>query len=83
MLLTHAIPSESFAVGANPVPAWGPEDVGIGKLSRNIDMAKFKKGVEDLPENKQKWVHSYFINRSPKRTRELYKSVIEQIDSKK
>ena len=82
MLLTHAIPSESFAVGANPVPAWGPEDVGIGKLSRNIDMAKFKNGAEDLPMDKRYWVHSYFINRSPKRTRELYESMIEQIQGK-
>ena len=80
MLLTHAIPSESFAVGANPVPAWGSENV---KGSRNIDMAKFRNGVEDLPEDKQKWVHSYFINRSLKRTGQLYKSMMEQIHGKK
>ena len=80
MLLTHAIPSESFAVGANPVPAWGSENV---RGSRNIDMAKFRNGVEDLPEDKQKWVHSYFINRSLKRTGQLYKSMMEQIHGKK
>ena len=82
MLLTHAIPSESFAVGANPVPAWGPEDVDTEMLPRNIDMAKFKKGARDLPRKKQYWVHSYFINRSLKRTGQLYKSMMEQIHGK-
>ena len=51
--------------------------------THNIDMAKFKKGIEDLPEDKIKWVHSYFINRSLKRTGQLYKSMTEQIHGKK
>ena len=76
MLLTHAIPSESFAAGANPVPAWGPENV---KGSRNVDMAEFKEGAKDLPEDKRYWVHSYFINRSLKRTQQLYKDIINKI----
>jgi hypothetical protein len=39
--------------------------------------------AKDLPEDKQKWVHSYFINRSLKRTGQLYKSMMEQIHGKK
>ena len=79
MLLTHAIPSESFAAGANPVPAWGPENV---KVSRNVDMAEFKEGAKDLLEKKRKWVHSYFINRSLKRTQQLYDNIVNRINSK-
>lgn len=79
MLLTHGIPSESYAVGANPVPIWGLEGV---KDSRNVDMAEFKNGAADLSREKQSWVHSYFINRSLKRTRELYESIVEKICNK-
>ena len=79
-LLTHCIPSESFAVGANPVPAWGGEGPIDDGSTCNIDMSKLKNGAPDLPEKKQYWVHSYFINRSPKRTAELYKSLINKIN---
>lgn len=85
MLLTHAILSESFAAGANPVPAWGPEwtpGVDGAEVFRNVDMAKFKKGSEDLPEDKKEWVHSYFINRSLKRTQQLYDDIVKKIKSK-
>ena len=81
MLLTHAIPSESFAVGANPIPAWGPEKLpdDDADIARNVDMALFKEGAKDLPEKKREWVHSYFINRSLKRTQQLYKNIINKI----
>lgn len=85
MLLTHAIPSESFAAGANPVPAWGPEwtpGVDDAEVFRNVDMAKFKNGSEDLPEDKKKWVHSYFINRSLRRTQQLYDDIVKRINNK-
>ena len=49
---------------------------------RNVDMAIFKKGAEDLPEDKQKWVHSYFINRSLKRTQQLYDDIVKRIKRK-
>jgi len=78
-LLTHCIPSESFAVGANPVPAWGDEGSFKDVKARNIDMATFDQGVSDLEEDDQKWVHSYFINRSFKRTIELYESIMKKI----
>ena len=85
MLLTHAIPSESFAAGANPIPAWGLEMIpGMEGLDdvRNVDMAKFKEGAEDLPDDKQEWVHSYFINRSLKRTQQLYDDIVKRIKRK-
>jgi hypothetical protein len=85
MLLTHAIPSESFAAGANPIPAWGLEMIlGMEGLddARNVDMAKFKEGAEDLPDDKQEWVHSYFINRSLKRTQQLYDDIVKRIKRK-
>lgn len=81
MLLTHAIPSESFAAGANPIPAWGPEKLPDDDtdIARNVDMAMFKEGASDLTKGKRYWVHSYFINRSLKRTQQLYKDIINKI----
>lgn len=84
MLLTHAIPSESFAAGANPIPAWGPEKLpdDDADIARNVDMAMFKEGASDLPKGKRYWVHSYFINRSLKRTQQLYDDIAKKINSK-
>jgi len=78
-LLTHCIPSESFAVGANPVPAWGDEGDFKNVKVRNYDMGTLKDGVNDLPKDERKWVHSCFINRSFKRTSKLYKSIARKI----
>ena len=71
--LSHGIPAESFAVGANPVPKW--EAAG-----KNIDMAVYCNPAEK--SNKTvKWVHSYFIGNSLFDTRKLYEELVKQIGS--
>ena len=73
--LSHGIPAESYAVGANPVPKW--ETAG-----NNIDMAVYCNPAEK--SNKPvKWVHSYFIGNSLFDTRKLYEELVKQIGSTK
>ena len=73
--LSHGIPTESYAVGANPVPKW--ETAG-----NNIDMAVYCNPAEK--SNKPvKWVHSYFIGNSLFDTRKLYEELVKQIGSTK
>ena len=87
-MLAYAIPAESYAVGANPLPgrapmvAYNPD----GDLYYNHDMATlFTFGREDLPENHatdtkkmhRNWQHSTFVQRSYKRVHQLYKVLIQ------
>jgi len=94
--LSHGIPVESFAVGANPVPKWGLPVRGkiVGRqdyregLIRNVNMA-----VNCLPdtaedgvgkaETELPWVHSYFIGNSLFETTILFEALVEQIGSTK
>ena len=88
--LTHGIPAESFAAGANPVSAWGAtvqgnilKQVGFKQGAiHNVDMASNcipkTKGVEVLP-----WIHSYFIENSLFDTAILYEALTVQIGSTK
>ena len=86
--LSHGIPAESFAAGANPVPKWGEK--------RNIDMAFDCKPIEDNdgsgetsnPEEdgteeeaveSVNWIHSYFIQNSLFETRVLYEKLVNEI----
>ena len=89
-MLAYAIPAESFAVGANPLPglnAYTNNAIGTGVPKRNFNMAEeCATGLEDLPPNGeaanekyQDWQHSTFVQRSYKRTRELYKRIIHLI----
>ena len=89
-MLAYAIPAESFAVGANPLPGLvpmmtnsPPED-----LYYNHDMAiLFTSGRGDLPENHatdtkkmhRNWQHSTFVQRSYKRVYQLFKVIIQHI----
>ena len=88
--LSHGIPAESFAAGANPVPKWGSvihgsisarTDYNKG-LGRNVNMAKNcipdGHGKEELP-----WIHSYFIKNSLFDTKVLFKALVEKIGSTK
>ena len=75
-MLAYAIPAESYAVGANPLPF-------LADCGYNINMAAFTYGQEDLPANgtiaKDKhrdWQHSTFVQRSYKRTQQLFKRII-------
>ena len=89
-MLAYAIPAESFAVGANPLPGLvpmmtnsPPED-----LYYNHDMATlFTCGRDDLPVNHasdttkkhRDWQHSTFVQRSYKRVHQLYKTIIQHV----
>ena len=86
--LSHGIPAESFAAGANPVPKWDE--------TRNIDMAidcnpKAKNtngGVSDpqegIPSRQNvNWIHSYFIGNSLFDTKKLYEKLVEEINQNK
>ena len=76
-MLAYAIPSESFATGANPLPQ-------LVESELNFNMAsEFAYGRDDLPENGEKttemhrnWQHSTFVQRSYKRTHQLFKKII-------
>ena len=88
--LSHGIPAESFAAGANPVPKWGTAYQGdSSSLSspaevtvRNIDMAEECKpgGPKSGTVN---WIHSYFIQNSYFDTCVLYEKLVEHIGSRK
>ncbi len=88
--LSHGIPAESFAAGANLVPKWGPAihgsistrtDYNKG-LIRNVNMAKNcipdGRGIKELP-----WIHSYFIQNSLFDTKVLYEALVEKIGTTK
>jgi hypothetical protein len=86
-MLAYAIPSESFAVGANPLP-WqidvAYENKGQG-IAGSYDMANlFDYGRGDLPANGtapedkyRDWQHSTFVQRSYKRTHQLFRTIIK------
>ena len=86
-MLAYAIPSESYAVGANPLP--GREDVSYDDRDKprfgNYNMALlFDAGIDDLPPNGEEmedryrdWQHSTFVQRSYKRVHQLYKKITQ------
>ncbi len=86
-MLAYAIPAESFAVGANPLPglnAYTNQVTNEKVPSRNYNMALYMVGQEDLPENGTKskdkykdWQHSTFVQRSYKRTHQLFKRIMQ------
>ena len=88
-MLAYAIPAESYAVGANSI-GWlltADECLDSPELQGNFDMAvEFGNGREDLPlgttpeSNKQRWVHSTFAQRSYKRTRQLFKKIVDKME---
>ena len=76
-MIAYAIPAESYAVGANSLPQLVAKEL-------NFNMATITDGQEDLPVNgkmaKDKhrdWQHGTFVQRSYKRTRQLFKTIIE------
>ena len=78
-MLAYAIPAESYAVGANPLAQLDDD---------NYDMATlFTSGQDDLPPNGEEiterhkdWQHSTFVQRSYKRTHQLFKTIIQYIN---
>ena len=89
-MLAYAIPSESYAVGANPLPmlnAYTNAVTNENVPSWNYDMASFIEGQDDLPlnggeadEKYRDWQHSTFVQRSYKRTRHLFHEIIRIIE---
>lgn len=86
--LSHGIPAESLATGANPVPKWvlpkggklGQTDSDDGK-KRNYDMATTCNPAG--PSSAVEWTHSYFIQKSLLDTRKLYEKLANQIGTSK
>ena len=97
-VLSHGIPAESFAAGANPVPCWN-ETAATNNTSvvdsRNVNMAKqcgrstkdgdflSDTGEDETGEEEVNWTHSYFIQRSLYDTNELYDWLKVIIDNEK
>ena len=87
--LSHGIPAESFAVGANPVPKWGPtltvslSDATntVNRMIRNVNMAT--NCAPDGGKKEMPWVHSYFIQNSMFETKILFEELVRQIGSTK
>ena len=80
-VLSHGIPAESFATGANPVPKWGTNTQGVvipgsprGSV-RNVDMATQYKNHRD------DWLHSYFISAPLLDTHELFDRIVTEIEN--
>lgn len=88
-MLAYAIPLESYAVGANPLPilnAYTNQVTNERIPERNFNMANIEDGIFDLPENgsdtedrHRDWQHSTFVQRSYKRTHKLYLEIINHI----
>ena len=88
--LSHGIPAESFAAGANPVPKWNQpcQSEGCGQTDsgkdpmRNVDMA-----TDCNPAGPGKdavnWIHSYFIENSLFDTNVLFDKLAKEIGSTK
>ena len=87
-MLAYAIPSESYAVGANPLPMLDDVTEISEPTDGNYNMATLcLSGIDDLPYNGDKpekkhrdWQHSTFVQRSYKRTYQLYKIIIGLIE---
>ena len=88
-MLAYAIPSESYAVGANPLPGLTEMFTNSipGKLYYNHNMATlFTSGQLDLPQNGNEpkymyrnWQHSTFVQRSYKRVYQLFKVINQHL----
>jgi hypothetical protein len=84
--LSHGIPAESFAAGANPVPKWGATVHGnplkqkrhskgvFGNVNMATNCIPDGADVKEMP-----WVHSYFIRNSLFDTRVLFEALVEII----
>ena len=69
-LLATAIPAESYATGANPLPGLKTRD--------NVDMAAFgcKGKVDSFWTYKKKWTHGYYIDAPLIRAYDLYDRIL-------
>ena len=73
-LLADGIPAESFASGANRVPAWGDEDAD----ATNVNMPRhFKSNMAVAPV--QNWIHSFFLKVPYMCVYEFYENIVSRI----
>ena len=73
-LLADAIPAESYAVGANPVPSWSTN----GCVNVNMAM-EFKDEDQIVKSLNQKWLHSFFIKVPYMCIHEFYENIVSRI----
>ena len=72
-MLAYAIPSESYAVGANSLAI-----IGVS----NENMAEYDEaGKAGLVGDDRKWLHSTFMQRSLKRVHRLFESIVGTINN--
>ena len=75
-LLADAIPAESFAAGANPVPAWRTGMVDECNINMAIDCKDPDKTGEISPS---RWTHSFFIGAPYMCVHGLYDDIVSRI----
>ncbi len=78
-LLAFAIPAESYAVGANPLPDYSElrDKENFFEIYQNYNMAQFFVSGRDEIDGDPEWVHSTFVQRPFKRVHELF-SIIDK-----
>lgn len=86
--LSHGIPAESFAAGANPVPKWGiadDEDDSSQSVQyqsdRNVNMATDCNPAGPAAKPLE-WIHSYFIQKPLRDTKILYEKLVNVINGR-
>ncbi len=85
--LSHGIPAESFAAGANPVPKWGKDNIDMA-IDFNPNAQSTKEATPDPQMGNPgseivDWKHSYFIENSLFDTNNLYEKLVEKINPNK
>ena len=80
-ILSHGIPAESFAAGANPVPKWEESHVEEGEMNPQINVRNIDMETE-CGEHSGEWEHSYFIQRSMFDTGGLFEKIIGEMNAK-
>ena len=82
-VLSHGIPAESFATGANPVPKWdgrsrttdgdSDEPESETESGSNVNMATL------FDAHRNNWIHSYFIKAPLIDTHQLFDRIVKEV----
>ena len=84
-VLSHGIPAESFATGANPVPRWNARWRTSDGDSDESELAGMNGGNVDMATvfgaHRDDWLHSYFISAPLLDTHELFERIVTEIEN--